>query len=187
MIRKSTSKTAKSRGGPFEVAVDLPRRLLLEGEQLLLFRDIKGRQGLRADESPEPLRLSQPKSSHRILVVDDDGDTRQLSVDILVGAGYDVEAVEDGAIGWKTLQANRYDLVITDNKMPKVTGLELIEKLRSAGMVLPVIMATRYSPTHEFDLKPWLRPDVALERPFDNDDLLAAVKKVLVRHVDAEE
>jgi CheY-like chemotaxis protein len=118
--------------------------------------------------------------SHRcILVVDDDSDTRQLSVDVLAGSGYDVEGVEDGAAGWEALQNNSYDLVITDNKMPRMTGIEMIEKLRSARMTLPVIMATRYFPVHEFDRKPWLKPAAALERPFSNDDLLETVRKVL--------
>ena len=83
--------------------------------------------------------------------------------------------------GWEALQNNSYDLVITDNKMPRMTGIEMIEKLRSATMTLPVIMATRYLPTHEFVRRPWLKPDAALERPFSNDELLAAVKKFCIQ------
>ena len=71
------------------------------------------------------------------------------------------------------------DSVITDNKMPRMTGVEMIGKLRSANMAVPVIMATSYLPTHEFARKPWLKPDAALERPFSSDDLLETVKKVL--------
>jgi CheY-like chemotaxis protein len=63
--------------------------------------------------------------------------------------------------------------------MPRMTGLEMIEKLRSATMTIPVIMATSYLPTHEFVRRPWLKPDAALERPFSNDDLLVTVKKIL--------
>jgi len=114
-----------------------------------------------------------------ILVVDDDGDTRQLSIDVLAGFGYDVEGVKDGAAGWEALQADSYDLIVTDNKMPRMTGLEMIEKLYAAHISLPVIMATRHLPMHEFARKPWLKPDATLERPFSNDDLLATVKKVL--------
>jgi CheY-like chemotaxis protein len=60
-----------------------------------------------------------------------------------------------------------------------MTGIEMIEKLRSARMAVPVIMATGDLPTHEFARKPWLKPDATLPRPFSNDDLLEAVKKVL--------
>ena len=112
-------------------------------------------------------------------MVDDDSDTRQISFDVLAASGYDVVAVKDGAAGWKALQAYSYDLTITDNKMPRMTGLEMIEKLRSARMALPVIMATRSLPLDEFARQPWLKPDAMLQRPFSNNDLLAAVKKVL--------
>jgi DNA-binding response OmpR family regulator len=123
--------------------------------------------------------VEHKKPSRRILVVDDDSDTRQLSVDVLVSSEYEVDASIDGAAGWEALRAKHYDLVITDNKMPKMTGVELIEKLRYTRVGLPVIMATSQLPTHIFDRKPWLTPDATLQRPFSNDDLLATVKRVL--------
>ena len=79
-------------------------------------------------------------------MVDDDSNARQLSLDVLAGAGYDVEGVKDGAAGWEALQATSYDLIITDNKMPRMTGIEMIEKLRSARRAVPVIMATGICP-----------------------------------------
>jgi DNA-binding NtrC family response regulator len=112
-------------------------------------------------------------------VVDDDCDTRQLSVDVLAGSGYEVDAVLDGAAGWEALQSASYDLAITDNKMPRMTGIEMIEKLHSARMTLPVIMATGQLPMNEFARKPWLKPTAMLQRPFSNDDLLETVQKVL--------
>ena len=123
----------------------------------------------------------------RVLVVDDDRDTRQLSIDVLAGCGYDVDAVTDGAAGWEALQNASYDLTITDNKMPRMTGIEMIEKVRSARMTVPVIMATRHLPMDEFDRKPWLKPDATLQRPFSNDDLLGAVNRVLRATVSAGE
>ena len=115
----------------------------------------------------------------RILVVNDETDARQLNVDVLVEAGYDVDAVKDGAAGWDTLQFNSYDLIITDNQMPRMTGIEMIAKLRSARMAVPVIMATRSLPAIIIDHNPWLKPDASLQPPFSNDELLATVKKVL--------
>ena len=115
----------------------------------------------------------------RILVVDDEPDRRQLSVDVLVNAQFEVNAAVDGAHGWETLRAKHFDLVITDNKMPRMTGVELIEKLRYTRLPLPVIMATSQLPTWEFERKPWLMPEATLQRPFSIDDLLASVKQVL--------
>jgi DNA-binding response OmpR family regulator len=138
------------------------------------------------EDSPEdaiatPLPRSA-NSSHPILVVDDDDDVRQLTLDVLTDSGYDVEGVKDGAAGWKALQTNNFDLVITDNKMPKMSGLEMIAKLRSARMSILVIMATGSLPMHEFASKPWLYPDATLQRPFSNQALLASVKKVIRRN-----
>ena len=150
-----------------------------DGSQLFKYRNVKNN---KMSPAEKPSGASQPHPTNspcRILVVDDDSDTRQLSVDVLAGFGYDVEAAIDGAAGWEALQASNYDLTITDNKMPRMTGLEMIEQLRSARMKLPVIMATGHLPTNEFMRKPWLKPDATLQRPFTNDDLLEAVKKVL--------
>jgi DNA-binding response OmpR family regulator len=150
-----------------------------DGSQLFKYRDVKDNKMSPARKAGRCITASPNESPRRILVVDDDNDTRQLSVDVLAGSGYDVDAVMDGAAGWEALQANRYDLTITDNKMPKMTGLEMIEQLRSAHMTLPVIMATGHLPMVEFARRPWLKPDATLQRPFSNDDLLEAVKKVL--------
>jgi CheY-like chemotaxis protein len=150
-----------------------------DGSQLFKYRNMKDNKMSSAGE-PAGAPWQRPTNRpHRILVVDDDSDTRQLSVDVLVGSGYDVDAVIDGAAGWEALQASNYDLTITDNKMPRMTGIEMIEKLRSARMTLPVIMATGHLPMNEFARKPWLKPDATLQRPFSNDDLLEVVIKVL--------
>jgi CheY-like chemotaxis protein len=123
--------------------------------------------------------VAQKNPPRQILVVDDDSDRRQLSVDVLVRSGFEVDAAVDGADAWEALRLKHFDFVITDNKMPRMTGIELIEKLRYTRLALPVIMATRQLPTLEFERKPWLLPDGILQTPFSNHDLLAAVKKVL--------
>ena len=135
--------------------------------------------GLSGRESESVSNVAQKNPPRRILVVDDDPDTRQLSVDVLASADFEVAAVVDGADAWEALRAKHFDLVITDNKMPRVTGIELIAKLRYTRLPLPVIMATNQLPTLEFERHPWLLPDATLQRPFSNDDLLAAVRKVL--------
>jgi DNA-binding response OmpR family regulator len=150
-----------------------------DGSQLFKYRDVKDNKMSPAGKPSGAPRQLPTDTPRRILVVDDDNDTRQLSVDVLAGSGYDVDAVMDGAAGWEALQDISYDLTITDNKMPRMTGLEMIEQLRSARMTLPVIMATGHLPMDEFARKPWLKPDATLQRPFSNDDLLEAVKKVL--------
>lgn len=131
-----------------------------------------------APPSSAPAR-SPKKPPCRILVVDDDRDARQFKVDLLTPAGYQVQGANDGAAGWDALRTDDYDLVITDNQMPRMTGLGMIEYLHLSGMTAPVIMATGNLPTDEFARKPWLKPEAALQKPFTNRDLLAAIRNVL--------
>lgn len=86
--------------------------------------------------------------------------------EVLIRHGYHVDAAEDGAVAWDALQANRYDLMITDNAMPHLTGIELLKKLRAARMTLPVIMATGSLPEAEFVVQPWLQPSAMVIKPY---------------------
>jgi DNA-binding response OmpR family regulator len=48
---------------------------------------------------------------------------------VLIDAGYQVDVAEDGATAWAALQLSKYDLLITDQFMPKVSGVELPKKI----------------------------------------------------------
>ena len=129
---------------------------------------------------PTGALLQHPASPpQRVLVVDDNADARRFVTEALLDAGYEVETAKDGADAWGILQFNIYDLLITDNSMPKMTGVELLKSLRAARMVLPVIMATGTLPAHEFAQSPWLIPEATLLRPFTRDELLGKIKTVL--------
>jgi DNA-binding response OmpR family regulator len=123
-----------------------------------------------------PSRATPP---HRILVVEDDEDIRLLNTDILIQHGYLVDAAEDGAVAWDAIQQKRYDLLITDNAMPRMTGMELLRTLRDARMELPVILATGNLPRAEFTRHPWLQPAAMVLKPYSIAELLEAVVGVL--------
>jgi DNA-binding response OmpR family regulator len=91
---------------------------------------------------------------HRILVVDHDPYVCHLSAEVLIRHGYTVNAAEDGATAWEELQINNYNLLITNQKIPKVLGVELLKKIHATRMALPVIMATKTLPTRKFTLLP---------------------------------
>jgi DNA-binding response OmpR family regulator len=118
-------------------------------------------------------------------VVEDDYDLRQVNARTLIYSGYAVDVAEDGAAAWEALQANRYDLVITDNNMPRLTGIELLKKLYATRMVLPVIMATGTLPEEEFTRYPWLQPVAMLLKPYTIEELLETVKEVLRATINA--
>ncbi len=130
-------------------------------------------------ESAAGFRLHQTIPSPRILVVEDDIDLLELNTSALLRQGYEVDAAADGAAAWEALVARKYDLMITDNNMPKVTGVRLLKMLRAAGMEMPVIMATGALPEAEFAQHPWLQPTATLLKPYSSTELLKTVRKIL--------
>ena len=129
-----------------------------------------------------PTGTAPPSRTHppdRILVVEDDVLVRQLNATVLLHSGYAVDTAEDGAAAWDAVHAHRYDLVITDNNMPNLTGIALVKMLRDENLSLPVIMATGALPTGELDPKPQCHLTTLLLKPYTIVELLARVHEVL--------
>ncbi len=131
--------------------------------------------------SASTLARSQTRPSWRILLVDDDMFILQVNAAVLGSFGYQTRTAKDGAAAWEALQSNGYDLLITDNNTPSVSGIELVKKVRSARMTLPVILASGDLPTLKLDANAWLQPFATLRKPFTDDQLLGTVKKVFAR------
>ncbi len=131
-----------------------------------------------AEETANAKVAGRAAPSNCILVVDDDTDIRRSISDVLQGSDYEVDTASDGEAGWAALQTRNYDLLITDHQMPKVTGLELLMRLRSARMTLPVILASGAIP-EELNRLPSLQPSATLLKPFAPSELLGTVKNVL--------
>lgn len=119
------------------------------------------------------------KRSPRILVVDDELVLRQLSVAVLVCVGYEVDTAEDGEAGWEALNANEYDLLITDNNMPRLTGVDLVKRLRYDDVLIPVILVSGEMPTEELNREPWLQLAATLAKPFAPEELVRSVNQIL--------
>jgi DNA-binding NtrC family response regulator len=124
--------------------------------------------------------MTNMNSLQRILVVDDEAPIRELCSEVLIGNGFEVDTAGDGADGWKAIQLKNYDLLITDNVMPKLSGIELLAKIYDARLTLPAIMVTGTPPLVNFDREPTLRPAVVLLKPFSFGQLLEVVNKILL-------
>ena len=115
----------------------------------------------------------------RILVAEDNPAIRDFYTDVLRQYGYEVEAAENGALAWQALRNNHFDLLVTDNDMPEMTGMELIRKIRSENRMLPTILASG-SLSHEI-----LGGDDALRfahflpKPFGLKELVRLVERLL--------
>jgi CheY-like chemotaxis protein len=127
-----------------------------------------------ADETPEaPLRSS---SQRRILVVDDDVLVSMNTAAMLEDLGHVPVEASSGDAALSLLQENGdFDLIITDQAMPGMTGLQLIEKVRTMRPDIPVVVATGYAELPEgetFDVP-------KLTKPFDQRQLAEAVGDAL--------
>ena len=122
----------------------------------------------------------QTNGSPRILLLDDELDLWWTdNVAGLTEAGYDVDTAEDGDDGWRAIQSRNYDLLITDNKMPKLSGLQLIRRLRSTQNAIPVILASSLLPVDAERQRRDLQITAMLEKPLSPAKLLRAVKAAL--------
>lgn len=114
-----------------------------------------------------------------ILVVDDDRATRHLLSGLLTSAGFRATAAKDGAEALKKLQAGRFDLMLLDIWMPRMTGLDLLAALRKKKRRIKVIVMT--SDDTPATLLQTLREQTVehLHKPVDPLALLPLVRAVL--------
>ena len=120
------------------------------------------------------------ETARRVLVVDDETAILSFYSYVLASEGYEVDRAVDGDEGWKMLQKHSYDLLITDQSMPGLSGTELFRNVRAKGMELPVILATGVTPVRDEGL-PF---DAILVKPFPAIKLLQMVKQVLGETLD---
>jgi CheY-like chemotaxis protein len=126
-------------------------------------------------------RTSSEAIAPRILVAEDDEDTRNVVVTALIEEGYDVIAVEDGLQLVECLEIiardslRSPDLIAMDIHMPGPSGLELLDELRSAGWVTPVVIMSS-TVSHEVRARVERAGAAAvIEKPFDLFALRAAI------------
>ena len=118
-----------------------------------------------------------PKSSRRILVVDDEPRTREAVALYLQGLGYRVETTGDAQSGLAVVR-NGVDLVITDIRMPEMDGIEFLQEIRSVHPGLPVILITGYpGPEASWDARQ-LEATAFLSKPFRLETLATHVRMI---------
>ncbi|WP_219218716.1 response regulator [Variovorax boronicumulans] len=116
----------------------------------------------------------------RILIVDDDGDIRQLLSDYLSDAGYKVATASNGVEMHRQLGLQSISLVVLDVMMPGEDGLSLCRDLHAKGGP-PVILLTARGALLDRIIGLEMGADDYLPKPFDPRELLARIKVVLRR------
>lgn len=84
-----------------------------------------------------------PARRPRVLVAEDNAGFRAVVVELLGDEGFEVVAVADGGAGWSRLQAGEvFDLLLFDDDMPGMRGLDLVTRLRGQGLTTPIVIAS---------------------------------------------
>lgn len=144
--------------------------------------DLNPKRLLGEEVQTEPMTLSAqlaPNCRARILCADDDPALRACFAKVLARAGYSVTTVADGLEAWESLQSEPCDLLITDNEMPGLRGIELVVKARLSRMPLPIIVATSDVSSFTDPHMQWLSIAALLQKPFGLRELSDAVGQAL--------
>ncbi|HFC46514.1 MAG TPA: response regulator, partial [Dissulfuribacter thermophilus] len=150
-------------------------------EVLLPARDGLGQpEGLEHDH---PSSESITRFSGSILVVDDEDAVRRVLKGLVQELGLDVETASNAKEALQLLveQKKTYDLIITDQTMPGMTGIELVKSLRQSGIETPVIICTGYNSKMDKRMGRELRIVDFLLKPVDVATLHRTLKKVFKR------
>lgn len=120
----------------------------------------------------------------RVLVIDDDEETRTLAKAMLKGVGHEVEEAPDGGQGLEVFRTRPVHLVITDINMPGMDGHEVIREFRKLHANVPIIAISGGGPREKDELlldAVKLGAVEVITKPFEFRQLTGAVQRALHR------
>jgi len=115
----------------------------------------------------------------KILVIDDETIVHESCSRILTEEGYTIDSAFTGQEGFTKMEEESYDLVITDLKMPGISGMEALKKIKGDNPNVGIIMITGYSTAETAVEAMKLGAFDYLPKPFTPDELTAVVSKAL--------
>ncbi|WP_136808197.1 PAS domain S-box protein [Desulfosediminicola flagellatus] len=120
-------------------------------------------------------------NGERVLIVDDEAYFLEVVVDSLKLLGYQVTASQSSVDTLKIFRENpdNYDLVITDQTMPDMTGVQLIQEIRTINQSIPIILCTGYSETVTEQSASYYGITGFLMKPINVHDLAKAIDTIL--------
>jgi len=118
-----------------------------------------------------------PTTPPRVLIVDDDPGQRSLLDSFLRGQGFEIVLADSGERALELLSAGKFDMMISDVRMPGLSGLETLRRVRQQFAALPVLLVTAYADIREAVVA--MRDGALnyLAKPIDLDELLATVRQ----------
>lgn len=110
-----------------------------------------------------------------ILVIDDDATIRQMFKAVLAEDRYYVAVAEDGAEALESVKAQDFDLIFLDLKMPGLSGVETLRRIRQIDDKLPVVIITGYPDSELMDKALELGPLGVIKKPFGGVEIHRAI------------
>src|SRR3569833_3711795 len=129
-------------------------------------------------------RMSRMTTEATIYVIDDDDGVRQSLEFLLKTAGIPVRGFDSGQAFLDVLPMVEHGCIITDVRMPEITGIDLLKKVKQVRPELPVIVITGHGDISLAVEAMKIGAVDFLEKPFDDEHLLTAVKSALHREAD---
>lgn len=112
-----------------------------------------------------------------ILIIDDESGILETLSILLKNSGFEVETAQGGKVGLETLKASLPDIVLTDIRMPQVTGIDILEAARDLDPEMPVILMTAQATLQSAIQAVNQGGFYYIQKPFANDDLLAICRR----------
>ena len=126
---------------------------------------------------------TRPAGECRVVLIDDETDIREVTAISLTDAGYHVETAADGQAGLELVESIDPQIVVTDIRMPRMDGLEVLAKIKQTGCHAEVIVVTAFG---EMDLAiRALRLDASdfITKPIDDESLHLALHRARERYL----
>lgn len=120
-----------------------------------------------------------------MLVVEDDPQLGDLLRRLLAQAGYQVDVAADGQRGLHLALTRSYDVLVLDRRLPAIEGLDLLSRLRTSGVPTPTLVLSALSRTADRVAGLNAGAEDYLGKPFDVEELLARLRALLRRPLDA--
>lgn len=117
---------------------------------------------------------NQNLTIRRVLIADDDDDSRIMLSFLLEEEGWQVEEASNGKEALEKVIEEQPDLVILDNRMPELTGVEVYQQLKSQGIEMPIVLTTAHGYLEELALNFGISYFVS--KPYDIPKLLQTIE-----------
>nr|MEE4267168.1 ATP-binding protein [Candidatus Krumholzibacteria bacterium] len=135
----------------------------------------------KPDLQEGPMAAAALPGTERILLAKDEPLLRKLGQRILESAGYIVRTAEDGEEGWNLYRemGSEVDALVLDVVMPRLGGLDLADRIRQERPEIPVVFVSGFDSDLASGRREPLSGSLRLPKPYNANDLLQAIRKVL--------